>query len=278
MIFGTDGKEEKMENKEKYLIHKEETITYFFSKKNMFGSSLFLMKNDETKRSFMNLEKELMKEGIKINNICVPNCEHTNIVVDLDDLNPEDYKRVTYGKDDKINLEMPVKLCDAIITARNKTLAVMPADCLVLGIFCTKTKIKSIVHCGLKGLYSNIITNTIDKMKKKGASIQDLRVILFPSIDGNNYELDINILSNFKELFRILNIQEKEIIIQKAKDKVYLNLREIQMKELISNGIKMENIMIFNFDTFSSVEEDGEKSYHSYRRDRKKERNIALII
>lgn len=265
-----------MENKKRYLIHKEGKRTYFFSKKNMFGSSLFLMKNEETKKSFENLETELMMEGIKLKKMYVPNCEHTNFVVDLD--LTENYKQVSYGKQEKILLKMPVELCDAIVTSKNIPLAVMPADCLILGMFCNKSNVRGIIHCGLKGLYSNIITNTIDKMKKKGASIQNLRVILFPSIDGNNYELDINVLSNFKELFRILNIQEKEIIIQKTKDKVYLNLREIQMKELISNGIKMENIMIFNFDTFSSVEENGEKSYHSYRRDRKKERNIALII
>lgn len=267
-----------MENKEKYLIHKEETITYFFSKKNMFGSSLFLMKNDETKKSFLNLEKELMNEGIKLNNICVPNCEHTNIVVDLDDLNPEDYKRVTYGKDDKINLEMPVELCDAIVTSKNIPLAVMPADCLILGMFCNKSNVRGIIHCGLKGLYSNIITNTIDLMRQKGASIKDTEVILYPSIAGKNYELDRNILSNFKELFRILNIREEDIIIEKTENKIHLDLKKIQMKELTVNGIKKENITIFDFDTFSSVERNGEKSFHSYRRDRTKERNIALII
>lgn len=266
-----------MENKEKYLIHKEGTITYFFSKKNMFGSSLFLMKNEETKKSFVNLETELNKEGIKLKNIYVPNCEHTNVVVDVDNLNPEDYKRVTYGKDDEIILEMPVQLCDAIVTAKNIPLAVMPADCLVLGMFCTKTKIKSIVHCGIRGLYSHIITNTLSVMRKKGASSDSIKVILFPSIDGKNYELDINILSNFKELFRMLNVKE-EIIIQKNENKVHLNLREIQMKELTVNGIKKENITIFDFDTFSSVERNGEKSFHSYRRDRIKERNIAILI
>ena len=266
-----------MENKEKYLIHKEGKRIYFFTKKNFFGSSLFLMKNEETKKSFENLETELIKEGIKLKNIYVPNCEHTNVVVDVDNLNPEDYKRVTYGKDDEIILEMPVQLCDAIVTAKNIPLAVMPADCLVLGMFCTKTKIKSIVHCGIRGLYSHIITNTLSVMRKKGASSDSIKVILFPSIDGKNYELDINILSNFKELFRMLNVKEEEIIIQKNENKVHLNLREIQMKELTVNGIKIENINIFDFDTFSS-EENGKKSFHSYRRDRKQQRNIALMI
>ena len=265
-----------MENKKRYLIHKEGKRTYFFSKKNMFGSSLFLMKNEETKKSFVNLETELNKEGIKLKNIYVPNCEHTNVVVDLD--LTEDYKSVSYGKDDEIILEMPVQLCDAIVTAKNIPLAVMPADCLVLGMFCTKTKIKSIVHCGIRGLYSHIITNTLSVMRKKGASSDSIKVILFPSIDGKNYELDINILSNFKELFRMLNVKEEEIIIQKNENKVHLNLREIQMKELTVNGIKKENITIFDFDTFSSVERNGEKSFHSYRRDRTKERNIAILI
>lgn len=265
-----------MENKEKYLIQKEETITYFFSKKNMFGSSLFLMKNDETKRSFMNLEKELMKEGIKINNICVPNCEHTNVVVDLD--LTENYKQVSYGKQEKILLKMPVELCDAIVTSKNIPLAVMPADCLILGMFCNKSNVRGIIHCGLKGLYSNIITNTIDLMRQKGASIKDTEVILYPSIAGKNYELDRNILSNFKELFRILNIREEDIIIEKTENKIHLDLKKIQMKELTVNGIKKENITIFDFDTFSSVERNGEKSFHSYRRDRTKERNIAILI
>ena len=265
-----------MENKKNYLIHRNGIQTYFFSKKNIFGSSLFLMKNDETKKSFLNLEKELMNEGIKLNNICVPNCEHKNIVVDLD--LTENYKQVSYGKQEKILMEMPVELCDAIVTSKNIPLAVMPADCLILGMFCNKSNVRGIIHCGLKGLYSNIITNTIDLMRQKGASIKDTEVILYPSIAGKNYELDRNILSNFKELFRILNIREEDIIIEKTENKIHLDLRKIQMKELTVNGIKKENITIFDFDTFSSVERNGEKSFHSYRRDRTKERNIAILI
>mgnify|MGYP000907136248 FL=1 len=265
-----------MENKEKYLIQKEGTITYFFSKKNMFGSSLFLMKNEETKKSFENLETELMKEGIKLKNLYVPNCEHTDVVVDLD--LTEDYKSVSYGKQEEILLEMPVKLCDAIVTSQNIPLAVMPADCLILGMFCNKSNVRGIIHCGLKGLYSNIISNTIKAMRQKGARLDSMKVMLFPSIDGNNYELDINILSNFKKLFRILNIKEQDIIIEKTENKIHLDLRKIQMKELTFNGVKRENITICNYDTFSSVERNGEKSFHSYRRDRTKERNIAILI
>lgn len=265
-----------MENKKRYLIHKEGKRTYFFSKKNMFGGSLFLMKNEETKKSFENLETELMMEGIKLKKMYVPNCEHTNFVVDLD--LTEDYKRVSYGKQEKILLEMPVKLCDAIVTSQNIPLAVMPADCLILGMFCNKSNVRGIIHCGLKGLYSNIISNTIKAMRQKGASIKDTEVILFPSIAGKNYELDKSILSNFKKLFRILNIKEQDIIIEKTENKVHLDLRKIQMKELTVNGIKKENITIFEYDTFSSIEENGEKSFHSFRRDRTKERNIAILI
>ena len=56
-------------------------------------------------------------------------------------------------------------------------------------------------------------------------------------------------VSNFKNLFEDLNIKEEEAILKKNQEKAYLNLRKIQMAEILASGIREENIFIMDFDT-----------------------------
>lgn len=270
-----------MKNKKEYLIEDEffdNNVRAIFTKKSFFSSSYFLMMNEATEYSFIRLESVLNKEGIKINSLFVPNAEHLDGIVDLDLIDHEKaYKYAFYGKNKNLVLKMPTPLCDGIVTSDNtKNLAIMPADCLVIAAI-SDNCIRGIVHVGVQGLTKRIIKKFFEKIKRKGANINKTKILLFPSINGKNYELSRNYVSNFKNLFEDLNIKEKEAILKKNDEKVHLNLRKIQMAEILASGIREKNIYIMDYCTYSSREENGNYSFHSYRRDRLEWRNIAIL-
>lgn len=270
-----------MKNKKEYLIEDEffdNNVRAIFTKKSFFSSSFFLMMNETTKESFLRLESALSEEGIEIKELNVPNAEHLDGIVDLDLIDHEKaYKYAFYGKKGNIKLKMPIPLCDGIITADNtKNLAIMPADCLIISAI-SDNSIRGIVHVGVQGLTKRIIKKFFERIKRKGANINKTKILLFPSINGNNYELSRDYVSNFKNLFEDLNIKEEEAILKKNDEKMYLNLKKIQMAEIFGSGIIKENIFIMDMDTYSSREENGNYSFHSYRRDKLEWRNIAIL-
>lgn len=270
-----------MKNKKEYLIEDEffdNGVRAIFTKKSFFSSSYFLMMNEATEYSFIRLESVLNKEGIKINSLFVPNAEHLDGIVDLDLIDHEKaYKYAFYGKNKNLVLKMPTPLCDGIVTSDNtKNLAIMPADCLVIAVI-SDNSIRGIVHVGVQGLTKRIIKKFFERIKRKGANINKTKILLFPSINGHNYELSKEYLSKFENLFEDLNIKEEELILKEKEKKVYLNLRKIQMAEILGSGIKKENICIIDMDTYSDKDENGNYSFHSYRRDHNEWRNIAIL-
>ncbi len=271
-----------MKNKKEYLIEDEffdNNVRAIFTKKSFFSSSYFLMMNEATEYSFIRLESVLRsEEGIEIKELYVPNAEHLDGIVDLDYIDHEKaYKYAFYGKKGNIKLKMPIPLCDGIITADNtKNLAIMPADCLIISAI-SDNSIRGIVHVGVQGLSKRIIKKFFLRLERKGANLKKTKVFLFPSIIGDNYELSKDYVSKFKNLFEDWNIKEKEVILKENDEKAYLNLRKIQMAEIFGSGIIEENICIMDMDTYSSREEDGTHSFHSYRRDRDEWRNIAIL-
>ena len=271
-----------MKNKKEYVIEDNffnNGVKAIFTKKVLFSSSYFLMMNQTTSQSFERIETIFKKEeGIEIKELYVPNAEHLDGIVDLDYIDHEKaYKYAFYGKNKSLALKMPIPLCDGIITADyKKNLAIMPADCLVIAAIADNS-IRGIVHVGVQGLSKRIIKKFFERIKRKGANINKTKILLFPSINGNNYELSRDYVSNFKNLFEDLNIKEEEVILKENDEKVHLNLRKIQMAEIFGSGIIKENIFIMDMDTYSSREQDGNYSFHSYRRDRDEFRNIALL-
>lgn len=269
-----------MKNKKNYLIEEDflgEGIKAIFSKKSFFSGSYFLMMNETSRESFINLESLLKKEeGITIKNLFVPNAEHTNNIVNLD--NNFAYKYAVYGKSRDVLLSMPKELCDAIYTRdASKNLIIMPADCCCIGLYDYSTNIRAIIHAGWRGIKENIIQKTIEKLKTEGLICNSTKAICFPSISYENYEIDEKIAKDFAILIQELGLKKKEYLNKMNNNSYYLNLKELQLKQLEIAGISKENTFIMNYDTFSSKEENGTYMFHSYRRDRNEFRNIALL-
>lgn len=271
-----------MNNNRGYLIEQEffeNGVKAIFTKKELFSSSYFLMMNEKSRESFINLETVLKKEkGIRIQNLFVPNAEHTSNVVNLD--NNFEYKYAVYGKDRDILLSMPKELCDAIYTRdASKNLIIMPADCCCIGLYDYSTNLRVIIHAGWRGIKENIIQKTMEKLKIEGLVLRSTKAICFPSISYENYEVGKEIGEDFLKLISDMGLNREQCIKYNSEKGSYnLNLKKIQIEQIKNSGILEDNIKIMDFDTFSDKDEYGNYSFHSYRRDRDEFRNIALLI
>lgn len=269
-----------MRDEKAYLIEDKfmgSNVKAVFSKKTFFSSSFFLMMNRETSESFKRLEDELKRENIKINKFYVPNAEHTDAIINLDK-NP-DWKYAVYGKNRDVLLNMPKGLCDSIYTRdKDKVLAVMPADCCCIGLFDSSTNLRAIIHAGYKGIRDKIIPKTIERLVKEGMDLKRVKLICFPSISFENYEVGKEIGEEFLKLISDMGLNRENCIKYNIEKESYnLNLKKIQIEQIKSSGILEDNIKIMNFDTFSDKDEYGNYSFHSYRRDRDEWRNIAIL-
>lgn len=270
-----------MKNKRNYLVEDEffgEGVKVFFTKKSLFSSSFFLMMNRETSESFQRLELLLNKEeGIVIKNLFVPNSEHTDCIINLDK-NP-DWKYAVYGQYRDILLSMPKGLCDSIYTRdKDKMLAVMPGDCCVIAVYDCESKIRCIIHAGWRGIKENIIQKTMEKLIIEGLILRSAKAICFPSISYENYEVGKEIGEDFLKLISDMGLNRENHIKYNAEKESYnLNLKKIQIEQLKDSGISLKDICIMDFDTYSSREQNGNYSFHSYRRDHNQFRNIALL-
>ena len=97
-------------------------------------------------------------------------------------------------------------------------------------------------------------------------------------ISYENYEVGKEIGEDFLKLISDMGLNRENHIKYNAEKESYnLNLKKIQIEQLKDSGISLKNICIMDFDTYSSREQNGNYSFHSYRRDHNQFRNIALL-
>ena len=170
---------------------------------------------------------------------------HSNIVKDID-----------------INLN--AQKCDALITNKiNTPLMVMVADCIPILFYDKVKRVIAVAHAGREGTFTNISSNTIDKMTDDyDCDPKDIQVLLGPSIQKCCYEVSQELaLSSLKQF-------GDEFV--KGR---YIDLQAINKKQLLEKGIKIQNIEISNICTKCSNE-----NYFSYRKDKSCGRFAGLIM
>ena len=152
--------------------------------------------------------------------------------------------------------------CDSIITrSKNLPLMVMVADCIPILMFDDKQEIIAAIHAGRNSTFLEISKKTAEIfIEKFSSNPEDIRVILGASIQKCCYEVS-------DELSKIVeNSFGKEFV-----ENNYIDLQGINKKQLNDLGIK--NIEISNICT-----KCGDKSYFSYRKDKKTGRFAGIII
>jgi len=176
------------------------------------------------------------------------------------------HSSIVYTVEEKDLFHLP-PTCDALITnKKNRPLMVMVADCSPILFYDKKGEVIAVAHAGREGAFKNIVQNVLDKFHNDyNSNIKDILVSVGPSIKECCYEVGIEIFQEAKEYDLEYSIIIKE-------NRYYLNISKILLTQLLSAGIKKENIEI-------STECSCCKSsqYYSYRAQNKTGRFAGII-
>jgi len=178
------------------------------------------------------------KLGININNVVSTNLIHeTNIVV----VDEKDKGQIILNT-------------DGLITAKqNIFLTVTVGDCVPIYFFDEKKNIVGLAHAGWRGVVKNISKALIEKMTSEfGSNPTDISVYIGPHLQKCHFEIKEDIVSQFDSEF-----------VLKENGIIKVDLLSIIKQQLLSLGVKSENIEFSNECTYCNIDK-----YFSYRRDK----------
>ncbi len=140
---------------------------------------------------------------------------------------------------------------DAMITKqKDLALCVMVADCMPVLLHDGVKEVIAVAHAGRVGVKEKIVNKTIKKMREEFyCDINDIKIFIGASIKSCCYEVKRDVVHGFENYLEI------------REDKIYLDTSKKCLDDLVSIGIRIENIEI------SPVCTCCEKSLFSYRRE-----------
>ncbi len=159
--------------------------------------------------------------------------------------------------------ETNIKDVDGLITkTKGLLLMVKTADCVPIIFADRKNKIIGISHQGWKGTLDQLAVKMVFEMQKHGAQIEHLFAAVGPAICKKCYAVSPDLYAKFSQKFSL-----------KEKDN-YLDLKQINYQQLLSTGLKPEQIEVSRNCTYCEKE-----LFYSCRRDGKKSpaRMISFI-
>lgn len=177
--------------------------------------------------------------------LCWLNQTHSDIVVDL-----ADYHGVVEG--------------DAAITDQaNTACVVMTADCLPV-LLCNQTGTKvAALHCGWKGLYQNLIGQTL----RDYFADEVVSAWLGPAIGQPSYEVDEGLYQRFIEL----TPRYQSAFVANRSGHYLFDLTAVARQQLLDAGVVAEAVFGGDFDTFT------DPRCYSYRQSPKTGRMASVI-
>ena len=215
----------------------------FFSRKKGFSKGIYKSLNcgrgskDNKNNIIKNLNFVANLMAVKRNKLKLMYQTHSNKVVEIK----------------KNNLKKRIK-ADAMITKmRGVAICVVTADCVPIIIYDVRNEIIGCIHAGWKGAFSNIIKNTIRKIKKLNSN-NKFYACVGPCIGRKSYEVDILFYKKFMAKSR----NNKTYFTRKGKTKKLFDLRKFVTDKLLEFNVKVDHI---NKDTFAD-----KSNFFSYRR------------
>ncbi len=165
------------------------------------------------------------------------------------------------------NFENPPE-CDALLTDQpDIPLMVMTADCTPVLFFDSIKKVIAVAHAGRAGAVKGIVPKTIEKMCSNfGSKIEDITVVLGPSIGGCCYEVGEKIAKEVTDDGYGFSVIDKE-------GSYYLEVNAIIHRQLDEKGIKEEHIEDLNICNACENQD-----FFSYRADNQKTGRIAGLL
>ena len=160
------------------------------------------------------------------------------------------------------------KEADGLITSLQTTpLLIFTADCVPVVFYDKKQGVVALAHAGWRGTYGNIAEEIVNIMRNKyGCKVEDVKIIIGPSISVDNYEVSYDLIEKFSAL-------EVQGYYKEVDGKYYLDLWQLNKELLKKCGILEDNIKIIDFCTVR----DNDK-FFSYRLDDATPKRIGTII
>ena len=158
---------------------------------------------------------------------------------------------------------------DGLITDREGiALITRFADCTPVILFDPIKKVHSNIHSGWRGTLQEIVANGVKIMGNEYNSMEkDIIAVIGPSIGKDDFEVDIDVMMEFRRKFE----SYKGVIKQKNDSKYLIDLQEINKRILLQSGIREESITIIDISTYSN------DIFHSYRRDKEDYGLMGLV-
>jgi polyphenol oxidase len=157
----------------------------------------------------------------------------------------------------KDNLETKIE-CDAFITKEPGIIvSVRVADCLPVYVYDPEKKAVAMIHAGWKGLAQNIIKEAVIQLGKP----ENIRAAVGPCIQSCHFEVT-------GELARVFAKYPQAI--ESRDNKIFIDLPKIAQTQLLSLGLKAENIELSNKCTYDS------EDLFSHRQNKGKETETML--
>ncbi len=155
---------------------------------------------------------------------------------------------------------------DALIAAETGVfLTVRVADCVPVLYFDPKSKIVALAHCGWRGIRRGLAAKVVEEMSCKGIDQKELLIVLGPAARVCCYEIG-------KDLVELFQKQFGPAVIEKRQGKTFLNMQKCLQIQLKKAGVLQTQIFDANVCTVHNNDQ-----FHSYRADKRKENNVALI-
>lgn len=158
---------------------------------------------------------------------------------------------------DELEEEKIVLSSDALITNNKKQIICLTvADCLPVYFYDQKKQVIALAHAGWRGVILNIAQKVIDKfINNYQSNPEDILVFIGPHIKKCHFEVKSDVSSRFTDKYLL-----------KKEGKIYVDLSQVVLDQLLSRGLDLKNIKISNDCTYCL-----KKDYFSYRRDKPKE-------
>ena len=170
-------------------------------------------------------------------------------------------------------MEVPEGTDGVITNEKNLMLLTIESDCTPVFILDPIKRAIGMVHSGWRGTVSKISINAIEKMiEHYGSNKNDLMIHFGPSICGKCYEVEIDLITEFKKILtddEISKVFNRDI---KREGKYFLDVTEAIRFSLLRYGIYDKQMTRSEYCTYHSG------LFNSWRRDKDKTKQMLTGI
>jgi YfiH family protein len=153
---------------------------------------------------------------------------------------------------------------DALVTdSPGLLLLAQGADCPLVGVMSSDKNVVAVIHSGWRGTHANIVHTTVDVMKARFAiTPSPLHAFIAPAAAACCYEVQSDVADYFRSYDKPGDPEKGLSAAIHARDKkLYLDVRAVILRQLLNEGLLLENIEVHPSCTICDPE------YFSYRRE-----------